>query len=65
MLTLFNTEPRKTSIEEKILAMSEHTIRVKIPGKLRETGLFTEYEIERAVAWLIEYRQHHHLDVIE
>jgi len=45
--------------------MSEHTIRVKIPGKLRETGLFYEDEIERAVTWLIEYRQHHHLEVIE
>ncbi len=65
MLSLFKTEPRQFSVEEKILGMSEYTIREKIPDKLRETGLFSEDEIERAVTWLIEYRAHHHLDVIE
>ena len=53
------------SIEDRILGMSDHAIRTKIPDKLRETGLFTEEEVERAVAWLIEYRALHHLDVIE
>ena len=65
MLSLFTSEPRRISIEERILAMSDHTIRDKIPEKLRETGLFSEDEIERAVDWLLEYRKHHHLDVIE
>jgi len=53
------------SIEDRILGMSDHAIRTKIPDKLRETGLFTEEEVERAVTWLIEYRAQHHLDVIE
>ena len=65
MLSTFVPEPRQVSIEERILGMSEHTIRTKIPDKLRETGLFREDEIERAVAWLIEYRALHRLDVIE
>ena len=65
MLSLFSSNPRQVSIEERILAMSEHTIRTRIPDKLRETGLFSEDEIARAVAWLLEYRQLHHLDVIE
>jgi len=65
MLSIFTPEPRQTSIEDRILGMSEHAIRTKIPDKLRETGLFTEAEIDRAVAWLIEYRAQHHLDVME
>jgi hypothetical protein len=65
MLSIFTPEPRQMSIEDRILGMSEHAIRTKIPDKLRETGLFTEEEIERAVDWLIDYRAQHHLDVIE
>ena len=65
MLSIFTPEPRQTSIEDRILSMSDHTIRTKVPDKLRETGLFTEQEIDRAVAWLIEYRAQHHLNVIE
>ncbi len=65
MLTFFATEPREMSLEERILAMSEETIRTKIPDRLRETGLFTEDEIDRAVCWLLEFRRQHHLDVIE
>ena len=53
------------SLEERILAMSEETIHTKIPDRLRETGLFTEDEIDRAVCWLLEFRRQHHLDVIE
>ena len=45
--------------------MSDHTVRTRIPDELRETGLFSEDDIERAVDWLIEYRARHHLDVIE
>lgn len=45
--------------------MSDHTVRVTVPRQLRETGLFSEDEIERAVAWLVDYREVHHLDVIE
>ncbi len=65
MLSTFIPEPRQASVEERILGMSDHTIRTKIPEKLRETRLFSEDEIERAVAWLIEYRSQHRLDVIE
>lgn len=65
MLTFFKTEPRQQSIEDKILAMSDHAVHVTVPQQLRETGLFTEHEIERAVDWLVAYREHHHLDVIE
>ena len=65
MLSIFTPEPRQMSIEDRILSMSDHAIRTKIPDKLRETGLFTEQEIDRAVAWLTEYRAQHHLDVIE
>ena len=65
MLSFFTPEPRQMSIEDRILGMSDHAIRTKIPDKLRETGLFTEEEVERAVTWLIEYRAQHHLDVIE
>jgi len=53
------------SIEDRILGMSDHAIRTKIPDKLRETGLFSEEEIEHAVSWLIEYRAQRHHDVIE
>lgn len=56
---------RKLSLEEQILALSDYAVRKKIPVKLRETGLFDEDEIERAVIWLIDFRQSHHLDVIE
>ena len=65
MLSIFTPEPRQISVEDRILGMSDHTIRTKIPDKLRQTGLFSEDEIERAVAWLIEYRALHRLDVIE
>ncbi len=65
MLTLFKAEPRQQSIEDKILAMSDHAVHVTVPQQLRETGLFTEDEIERAVDWLVQYREQHHLDVIE
>lgn len=65
MLSFFTPEPRQMPIEDRILGMSDHAIRTKIPDKLRETGLFTEEEVERAVTWLIEYRALHHLDVIE
>ena len=65
MLSIFTPEPRQISVEERILGMSDHAIQTKIPDKLRETGLFSEDEIKRAVAWLIEYRAEHHLDVIE
>ena len=65
MLSDFIPEPREISVEERILGMSDHTIQIKIPEKLRDTGLFNEDEIERAIAWLIEYRAQHHLDVIE
>ena len=65
MLSTFIPEPREISVEERILSMSDHTIQTKIPEKLRETGLFSEDEIEHAVAWLIEYRAQHRLDVIE
>lgn len=65
MLSLFNTEPRRQSIEDKIIAMSDHAVHVTVPQQLRETGLFTEDEIERTVAWLVQYREQHHLDVIE
>ena len=65
MLTLFETNKRELSLEEKILAMSDYAVAHKIPDQLRETGLFSEDEIERAVAWLRDFRSHHHLDVIE
>lgn len=65
MLSLFNTEQHEQSLEDKILAMSEHTVHVTVPQQLRETGLFTEDEIERAVDWLVAYREQRHLDVIE
>ena len=65
MFSLINKQPREMSIEEKILAMTEHTIRNDLPDKLRETGLFSEDDIARAIDWLIEYRAHHHLDIIE
>lgn len=65
MFSIFYTEPRTTSIEERILTMSEHTIRSKIPDKLRDTGLFSEDEIEHAVTLLLQYREQHQLDIIE
>lgn len=65
MLTLFETNKRELSLEEKILAMSDYAVAQKIPDQLRETGLFSEDEIERAVAWLRDFRSQHHLDVIE
>jgi hypothetical protein len=65
MLSIFTPEPRQMSIEDRILGMSDHAIRTKVPDKLRETDLFSEEEIEHAVSWLIEYRAQRHLDVIE
>lgn len=65
MLTLFQTSNREQSLEEKILAMSDDDVQYKIPDQLRETGLFSEGEIERAIAWLQEFRCQHRLDVIE
>jgi hypothetical protein len=65
MLSIFTPEPRQCSFEDRILSLSDYAIRTKIPDKLRETGLFSEDEIEHAVAWLIDYRARHHLDVIE
>jgi hypothetical protein len=65
MLTLFQTCNREQSLEEKILSMSDDDVQYKIPEQLRETGLFSEDEIDRAVVWLREFRSHHHLDVIE
>lgn len=65
MLTNFKTRSRELSLEERILAMNDFTIRNKIPKKLKETGLFSEQEIERAVMWLIEFREQNRLDVIE
>jgi len=65
MLTFFQTSNREQSLEEKILAMSDDDVQYKIPDQLRETGLFSEGEIERAIAWLRDFRSQHHLDVIE
>ena len=65
MLTFFQTTHREESLEEKILAMSDDDVQYKIPEQLRETGLLSQDEIDRAVVWLREFRSHHHLDVIE
>lgn len=65
MLTTSQPIRREPSLEERVLAMSDYAVREKIPLKLRETGLFNEEEIERAVIWLLEFRKSRHLDVIE
>ena len=62
---LFHTNNCEQSLEEKILAMSDDDVQYKIPDQLRETGLFSEGEIERAIEWLLDFRSQHHLDVIE
>lgn len=65
MLSLSHIDQYPQSLEDKILGMSDDEIRFEIPDKLRDTGLFTEPEIERAVEWLIAYRAQHRLDIIE
>lgn len=65
LLSFFKTAPRQQSVEDKILAMSDHAVQVAIPQKLRETGLFTEDEIDRAVDCLVEFRAQNRLDIIE
>ena len=65
MLTLSCTTGDDLSFEEKILAMSDDMIVHQIPDQLRESGLFSEDEIQHVAIWLQEYRNHHHLDVIE
>lgn len=65
MLTLFNPQPSNRSLEDRILAMNDHAVRTTVPQKLRESGLFTDLEVDFIVAWLVEYRAQHHLAVIE
>lgn len=65
MFVLFNPKPSNRSLEDRILAMSDHTVRVTVPKKLCESRLFSELEIDFIVDWLIAYRAHHHLDIIE
>lgn len=65
MLTLFNPHTGNQSLEDRILAMSDHAVRTIVPEKLRESGLFTDLEVDFIVAWLVEYRAQHHLAVIE
>lgn len=65
MLTLFQNNQRETSLQEKILGLTDHAVYHKIPEQLRETGLFSEDEIARTVNWLRDYRAQHHLETIE
>ena len=65
MLTLFNTNPSAQSLEDRILAMTDYAVRVTVPEKLHESGIFDESEIDQIVSWLIAYRDLHHLTIIE
>ncbi len=63
--TIITSEPRYPSRQDRILALSDHAVQVIIPAQLRETGLYTDAEIDRIVQWLIEYRALNQLDIIE
>ncbi len=65
MLSLFKTQQESISPEEKLLSMTERQIRNELPPKLRQTGLFTEDEISRAIELLVDFRSKHSLEVIE
>lgn len=65
MLTLFNPHTGNQSLEDRILAMTDHAVCTTVPQKLRESGLFTDLEVDFIVAWLVEYRAQRHLAVIE
>jgi len=63
--TIMTSEPSYQSRQDQILALSDTEVRVMIPAQLRETGLYTDTQIDRTVQWLIEYRALNRLDVID
>lgn len=65
MLELFNLKPSQLTLEDRILAMSDDTVHFTVPAALRQSRLFHDDEIELLVAWLVDFRASHHLDVIE
>ncbi len=65
MIVVTQPKPHRLSLEERILAMTPETIATTLPRAMRASGAFSEHDIVRTVAWLLTYREHHHLRVIE
>ncbi len=65
MIAVTQLQPCRLSLEERILAMSPETIATILPVTMRASGAFSEHDIALTVAWLLAYREQHHLRVIE
>ena len=65
MIAVTQPKPHRLSLEERILAMSPETIATILPRKMRDSGAFSERDIALTVAWLLQFREHHHLRIIE
>ena len=65
MIVVTQPKPRRLSLQERILAMRPETIATTLPVELRASGAFSERDIALTVAWLLTYREQHHLHIIE
>ena len=65
MARFFISQHSNQSVEDRILSLSDHAVCYVVPEKLRESGLFSDWDIVQIVQWLIEYRATHHLDTID
>ena len=65
MARFFILQHSNQSFEDRILGLSDHAVCHVVPEKLRESGLFSDWDIVQIVQWLIEYRATHHLDTID
>lgn len=65
MIVVTQPKPHRLSLQERILALTPETIATTLPVALRASGAFSERDIARTVAWLLAYREQHHLRVIE
>ncbi len=65
MIVVTQSKPHRLSLEERILAMNPETIATTLPRAMRASGAFSERDIALTVAWLLPFREQHHLRVIE
>jgi hypothetical protein len=65
MIIVTQPKPHRLSLQERILALRPETIATTLPRRMRASGAFSERDIALTVAWLLAYREQHHLRVIE
>lgn len=65
MIVVTQSKPHRLSLEERILAMNPEAIATLLPVTMRASGAFSERDIALTVVWLLQFREQHHLRVIE